>query len=211
MQKDQAEPAGNVEEKQMKIIGVTGGVGAGKSTVLEILEKNYNAYVIQADQVGHRVMEPGACCYKPVIELFGEQVVKNDKTIDRKMISDVVFAKADMRKALNGIIHPAVKQIIQKKLEEKRQEGCPLFVVEAALLLEDHYDAFCDDVWYIYTEEAIRVHRLMVTRGYSMQKAQEIIASQAQDAYFRAHADLVIDNSGNFADTCRQIRQGINL
>ena len=191
----------------MKIIGVTGGVGAGKSTVLEILEKNYGAYVIQADKVGHLVMEPGECCYQPVIGLFGEQVVKNDKTIDRKMISDVVFSKADKREALNKIIHPAVKQYILQKLDEKRREDCPLCVVEAALLLEDHYEEFCDEVWYVYAQESVRIHRLMVSRAYSMQKAQEIIASQAKDEFFRAHADLVLDNSGNFADICRQIRQ----
>ena len=92
----------------MKTIGITGGVGAGKSTVLAYLEKKYNAFVIQADEVGHIVMAPGQECYQPVIDLFGKDVIKNDKTIDRKRVSDVVFEQPDFLSRLNGIIHPAV-------------------------------------------------------------------------------------------------------
>ena len=128
----------------MKIIGITGGVGAGKSTVLDHLEKQYNACVLQADKIGHLVMEPGGICYGQVIALFGKQIIKNDKTIDRKMVSDVVFAHEEMRQKLDDIIHPAVKSYILDKIEEQKKAGCTLMIVEAALLLEDHYDAFCD-------------------------------------------------------------------
>ena len=89
----------------MRTIGITGGVGAGKSTVLAFLEKKYDAYVIQADEVGHLVMEPGEECYEPVIRLFGKDVIKNDKTIDRKRVSDVVFGQPDMLEQLNGEGH----------------------------------------------------------------------------------------------------------
>ena len=90
----------------MRVIGVTGGVGAGKSTVLGILEEDFQAYVIQADQLGHILMEPGEECYDAVIALFGKEIIKKDKTIDRKRISDVVFTDKDMLLKLNGIIHP---------------------------------------------------------------------------------------------------------
>ena len=103
----------------MKTIGITGGVGAGKSTVLAYLEEKYNAFVIQADEVGHIVMAPGQECYQPVIDLFGKDVIKNDKTIDRKRVSDVVFEQPDFLSRLNGIIHPAVKRYILKSLEEQ--------------------------------------------------------------------------------------------
>ena len=119
----------------MKIIGITGGVGAGKSTVLAYLEQKYGAFVIQADEVGHIVMEPGQECYRPVIQLFGEEVIKSDKTIDRKLVSDVVFGQPEFLTRLNEIIHPAVKRYILKKLEEQREKGCKLCVVEAALFL----------------------------------------------------------------------------
>ena len=96
----------------MKIIGITGGVGAGKSTILDYLSQKYDAYVIQADKIGHLVMEPGGLCYEHVIALFGRQIIKNDKTIDRKQVSDVVFGNELMRQSLDAIIHPAVKTYI---------------------------------------------------------------------------------------------------
>ena len=87
----------------MRVIGVTGGVGAGKSTVLGIMEEDFQAYVIQADQLGHILMEPGEECYDAVIALFGKEIIKKDKTIDRRRISDVVFTDKDMLLKLNGI------------------------------------------------------------------------------------------------------------
>ena len=193
----------------MKIIGITGGVGAGKSTVLDHLEKQYNACVLQADKIGHLVMEPGGICYGQVIALFGTQIIKNDKTIDRKMVSDVVFAHEEMRQKLDDIIHPAVKSYILDKIEEQKKAGCTLMIVEAALLLEDHYDAFCDKVWYIHTDQEIRIERLMSSRGYTREKAENIIARQATEGFFREHADYIIQNNGDLDETWRQIEEGI--
>ena len=193
----------------MKIIGITGGVGAGKSTVLDHLEKQYNACVLQADKIGHLVMEPGGICYGQVIALFGKQIIKNDTTIDRKMVSDVVFAHEEMRQKLDDIIHPAVKSYILDKIEEQKKAGCTLMIVEAALLLEDHYDAFCDKVWYIHTDQEIRIERLMSSRGYTREKAENIIARQATEGFFREHADYIIQNNGDLDETWRQIEEGI--
>ena len=193
----------------MKIIGITGGVGAGKSTVLDHLEKQYNACVLQADKIGHLVMEPGGICYEQVIALFGKQIIKNDKTIDRKMVSDVVFAHEEMRQKLDDIIHPAVKSYILDKIEEQKKAGCTLMIVEAALLLEDHYDVFCDKVWYIHTDQEIRIERLMSSRGYTREKAENIIARQATEGFFREHADYIIQNNGDLDETWRQIEEGI--
>ena len=193
----------------MKIIGITGGVGAGKSTVLDHLEKQYNACVLQADKIGHLVMEPGGICYGQVIALFGKQIIKNDKTIDRKMVSDVVFAHEEMRQKLDDIIHPAVKSYILDKIEEQKKAGCTLMIVEAALLLEDHYDAFCDKVWYIHTDQEIRIERLMSSRGNTREKAENIIARQATEGFFREHADYIIQNNGDLDETWRQIEEGI--
>ena len=136
----------------MITIGITGGVGAGKSTVLDFLEEKYQAYVMKADEIGHLVMEPGQSCYEPVIALFGRQIIKNDKTIDRRQVSDVVFSHPELLEKLNQIIHPAVKQYIREQLAVKKQQGQKICVVEAALLLEDHYQEFCDTIWYIHTD-----------------------------------------------------------
>lgn len=114
----------------MKIIGITGGVGAGKSTILDYLSQKYDAYVIQADKIGHLVMEPGGLCYEHVIALFGRQIIKNDKTIDRKQVSDVVFGNELMRQSLDAIIHPAVKAYILEEIRKQRQAGCRLLVMK---------------------------------------------------------------------------------
>ena len=193
----------------MRVIGVTGGVGAGKSTVLGIMEEDFQAYVIQADQLGHILMEPGEECYEPVIRLFGKDVIKNDKTIDRKQVSDVVFGNELMRQSLDAIIHPAVKTYILEEIRKQRQAGCRLLVIEAALLLEEHYEEFCNNVWYIHTDEEIRIRRLMENRGYTREKSVSIIASQAPETFFRENADYVVVNNGDFAQTRRQIEEGI--
>lgn len=195
----------------MKIIGITGGVGAGKSTVLDYLSQEHNAYVIQADKVGHLVMEPGGLCYEQVIALFGRQVIKNDKTIDRGQVSDVVFGNELMRQSLDDIIHPAVKAYILEEIKKQKQAGCRLLIVEAALLLEEHYEEFCDAVWYIHTDAEIRIQRLMDSRGYTRAKAESIIARQASEEFFREHADYVITNNGNLKATWEQIEEGIKL
>ena len=193
----------------MITIGITGGVGAGKSTVLDFLEQEYQAYVMKADEIGHLVMEPGQSCYEPVIALFGKQVIKNDKTIDRRLVSDVVFSHPDMLEKLNRIIHPAVKEYIRRQLALKKEEGQRICVVEAALLLEDHYEEFCDTVWYIRTDSEIRIRRLMESRGYTREKSMSIIASQAPEEFFRTHTDYVVTNNTDLEDTWQQIREGI--
>ena len=193
----------------MITIGITGGVGAGKSTVLDFLEQEYQAYVMKADEIGHLVMEPGQSCYEPVIALFGKQIIKNDKTIDRRLVSDVVFSHPDMLEKLNHIIHPAVKEYIRRQLALKKEEGQRICVVEAALLLEDHYEEFCDTVWYIHTDSEIRIRRLMESRGYTREKSMSIIASQAPEEFFRTHTDYVVTNNTDLEDTWQQIREGI--
>ena len=193
----------------MITIGITGGVAAGKSTVLDFLEQQYQAYVMKADEIGHLVMEPGQSCYEPVIALFGKQVIKNDKTIDRRLVSDVVFSHPDMLEKLNHIIHPAVKEYIRRQLALKKEEGQRICVVESALLLEDHYEEFCDTVWYIHTDSEIRIRRLMESRGYTREKSMSIIASQAPEEFFRAHTDYVVTNNADLEETWQQIREGI--
>ena len=193
----------------MKIIGITGGVGAGKSTVLDYLREQFHAYVIQADQVGHQVMEPGEICYSQVIALFGEHILKKDKTIDRKAVSDVVFGNEEKLKKLNGIIHPAVRQSVLEEIQLQKEKETAIVVVEAALLLEEKYDAFCDQVWYVHTDQEIRIERLMKSRGYTREKALSIIKRQASEAFFRQNTDCVITNNGLPEETWRQIEEGI--
>lgn len=194
----------------MKIIGVTGGVGAGKSTVLNYLEKRYGAKLILADLVGHEVMEPGHEAYEQVVKAFGQEIVSEDKTIDRKALGAIVFADEKKRMILNRIIHPAVRQEILRRLEAAELLHLSYAVVEAALFLEENYDAFCDETWYIYTDEKIRRQRLKESRGYSDERIDQIFRSQKTHEEFQKRCLFMIDNNGSEEETFRQIDRRMN-
>lgn len=195
----------------MKILGITGGVGAGKSTILDYIQKMYHARVIQADLVGHMVEQPGQPCYYQIVETFGTGILNGDHTIGREKLAAAVFDNYEMLKKLNQIVHPAVKAYICQEIEQEKVRGeVPFVVIEAALLLEDHYDRICDEMWYIYADEATRAERLRRTRGYSDAKVRRIMENQLKEAGYRARCKFVIDNSGNIVEnTYEQIDRGL--
>lgn len=195
----------------MKVIGITGGVGSGKSSVLSYIEDTYHAHICQADHVAWELQFPGEICYEKIVAHFGKTILNEDKTINRKQLGNIVFSDATQMQALNQITHPAVKTYIIDEIAQKRKEGISLFVLEAALLIEDHYDEICDELWYIYTDEQVRRERLKVSRGYDDGKIDDMIAAQLSEEIFRSHCQKVIDNSGAFADTCFQIDNAMNL
>ncbi|MCI8557926.1 MAG: dephospho-CoA kinase [Lachnospiraceae bacterium] len=191
----------------MRVIGITGGVGAGKSRLLSFLEEAYKAQVFQADQAGHQVMEPGTDAYGQIVEYFGKGILAADGRIDRQALGAQVFSDEKKRKYLNGIIHPAVKALARKEIAKARSEGgIRLFIIEAALLIEDHYEEICDELWYVYADEAVRRERLRVSRSYTDEKTTAVFESQLADEEFRKHCQVVIDNSGTIEAACEQIR-----
>ena len=191
----------------MLTVGVTGGVGSGKSQVLQYLQEEWGAVTLKADDIGHEVMKPGKPCYEPVLRIFGEEVLLPDGEIDRKKVSGIVFQDKEKLSCLNAIIHPAVKSVILGTLKRLQDCGQKFAVVEAALLLEDNYQVFLDDIWYVYADEETRIRRLKESRGYPEEKSRSVMARQTQDRIFRTQADFIIDNSGNFEETKEQIRK----
>ena len=190
----------------MKVIGITGGVGAGKSEILKYLKEKHGAIVIEADKVGHLLMEPGGACYYTIVEKFGSSVLNGDQTINRSKLAKIVFASEALLGELNKIIHPREKSYIVSEIaKERAYHRTKYFVVEAALLLEDHYDVICDELWYIHTDEKVRAARLKESRGYDDEKIASICANQKSPEEFRSACQVVIDNSGNLADTQKQI------
>ena len=191
-------------EKMLKI-GVTGGVGAGKSLVLSYLEEQHGARIIMLDEVGRELMQPDGACFKPVVDLFGPDVVKPDGTLDRPLIAKRMLADDDLRIKLNGIIHPAVLHETMNRIYRAEDEGVRLLVLESAILLETNYGAICDEVWYIYADVKVRAARLRASRGYDDARIQKTMEAQLSDEEFRKRADHVIDNSGDFELTRGQI------
>ena len=216
----------------MKFIGITGGVGAGKSEILSYLAAQPGTKVMLADEIAHRLMEPGTDCSARLTERFaGEDIFlkkqDTDETprltergdaapcaqagetqggFDREKLAAVIFADAKKRAMLNAVVHPAVKEYVLRAEKEERERGeiC-LLVLEAALLIEEHYDEICDELWYIDTNEAHRRERLMKSRGYSPEKIAGIFASQMEDAAYRRACRRVIDNNGTVEETIKQV------
>ncbi len=198
----------------MILIGITGGVGCGKSEVLRYLEETYSARVLLADDVANRLKEPGMPCYLPVIECLGEQILDEDGRIDKGKMAQAIFSDARKLEEINAIIHPAVRQYIEQEIARERKiKMFGFFFLEAALLIEEHYDELLDEMWYVYADEPVRRQRLMVSRGYSEEKTTAIMKKQLSEQQFREACSFVLDNSGDFEDTKKQIdkKMGVYL
>ena len=196
------------------IIGVTGGVGAGKSTVLKILKNKYHAHIIMSDDVAKELMEPGGKSYDAVVKAFGEEILEAEETpgagrkIDRAKLADIVFNDDDKLELLNSLTHPLVKEEISERIKRYYAEAeYAIIVIEAALLIEAGYEDILDSLWVVYVDREIRIGRLMRDRGYSREKAESIMDNQLSDEEFEAHADFVVNNSGTHEETEAQITE----
>lgn len=190
----------------MRFIGITGGIGAGKTKILEYIREHYPCEIYLADEVAHQVKQPGTKAYGKLVELLGRDVTDESGRIDRAAMAERIFSSPELLEQVNAVIHPAVKEFLLERLEEARQAGeIQLFFVEAALLIECGYLALVDEMWYIYADEPVRRQRLRQARGYSEEKISQIMSKQLSEEAFRAGCDFVIDNSGAFEESCRQI------
>lgn len=192
-------------DTKMKIIGITGGVGAGKSQILAYLKEKYGAYILLADLAANELKTPGQVCYEQVIACLGKEILADDGTIDNGKMAAAIFGNQEKLAQINAIIHPAVRAYILEQIKQQREQDTKYFVLEAALLIEEHYDEVVDEMWYIYTSDHVRRERLKVSRGYSDEKITAIMGKQMSDEAFRAGSDFVIDNSGDFEETKKQI------
>ncbi len=192
----------------MKFIGITGGVGAGKSLVLSCLKEYEGTRVLLADEVGNLVKLPGQPCYAPLVSLLGQEVLDQDGRINREKMAARIFADRELLARVNEVIHPAVKEYILARVEEARREGrTKWFFLEAALLIEDGYEELVDELWYIHADEAVRARRLEASRGYSQEKISRIFASQLSEKEFRRHCRQVIENNGEEQAVREQVRR----
>ncbi len=197
----------------MRVIGITGGIGAGKSTVLRYIQNKCRCRIIFSDQVGNDIKKKGQPCYEPLINILSEDVLDADGEIDKRRMAEMIFRDDDLLKKINNILHPAVNKFIHDQIEyEKNRDEYDYLFIEAALLIENGYEAIVDEMWYIYATEDVRRERLKSSRGYSDEKITDIFEEQLSDAEFREHSDFVIDNSGDEKKMHRQIdvKLGVN-
>ena len=195
----------------MYVIGITGGVGAGKSAVLSILSECVECEIIRADDVANRLKLKGQPCFQKIVDLLGEQILGSDGEIDRSLMSMIVFEDDAKRKQVEQILHPQVKRYITETIEQKKREGKIKYLfIEAALLIEDGYRQICDEFWYIYASVATRTKRLMANRGYTLQKIESIMDKQLSEEEFLKNCECVINNDGDLSKTKEEILKALN-
>jgi len=190
----------------MKVIGITGGVGAGKSEVLSYIKSKYNCRIILADDVGNQVKLPGESCYNSLCKLLGDSVLDENGYIIKEKMAAMIFPDKELLEKVNAIIHPAVEAYILAEIEkEKKRKQYDFFFVEAALLIECGYGTHLDEMWYVFARKEVRKARLMSARQYSEEKIKSIMNGQLSEDEFRKHCKVVIDNSDDFEVTKQQI------
>lgn len=182
----------------MHVIGLTGGIASGKSTVTRFF-RDRQVPVIDADLLGHRTYEPGSGTFQQVVAAFGPELVAADGTIDRKVLGGKVFGRPDELKRLTDIVWPGIRRLASEELSELETAGNDLAVLEAAVLLEASWQDLCDEVWVVTVEPDLAVARLAERNGLDEAAARARIASQLSNAERVAAAQVVIENNGTLA------------
>ena len=185
----------------MKIIGLTGGIASGKSTVSRAL-RELGAIIIDADEVAHAIIEPGKPAWEDIVEHFGSEVLNPDQTIDREKLGAIVFNDPERLQELNQITHPRVGEQFKQMIKDiKSQQADAVLFIEVPLLYETHMDRICDEVWVVWVDEETQIQRLMKRDGLSREDALKRIDAQMSLDEKAKRADVVIDNSFSIEET----------
>ena len=191
------------------VLGITGGVGCGKSTLLSMLEMKKGAKVILADNLGHEVMEPGTECYEQIVTLLGSSILDETGHIKREKMAQIIYGDDEKRRQVNEIVHPSVKKEIKERIRMWQAE--PLVVVETALMFESGCDAYCDEVWGIFTDPEIRIDRLSKSRGYSREKSLSIMQKQMSYEELKQKCSHVLFNDEDPDKLWEQIKERLPI
>jgi len=184
----------------MLTIGLTGGIGSGKSTVAQILGE-FGAPILDADKVAHTTYAPDGPAYDAVIAAFGAQVLAADRTIDRKKLGSIVFGNSERLNKLTSIVWPATFDSIRRNVAEQRASGATLpIVVEAAILIEANWHSLFDEIWLVRASREQVVTRIESQRGLKPAETEARIRAQLSDEERAKHATLVIENNGSLED-----------
>lgn len=185
------------------VIGITGVVGSGKSTIVNYIGKTYNCYLIDTDTVAKKLMEPGNIVYEDVVKYFGKEILKEDNTINRNILANIVFNDKEKLKALNNITH---NKVINEVKEIIKTHNSQLIIIESALLFDTELKDLCDSCWAIITSDEERKKRLIINRKYTEEKVEQIMKSQKTNEEFIKLADVCIEND-NFEEAKKKIKK----
>ncbi|WP_286680168.1 dephospho-CoA kinase [Tepidanaerobacter sp. EBM-49] len=190
----------------MTVIGLTGGIASGKSTVTALL-KEKGAVIIDADKIAREIMSKGEPAWFEVLNYFGDEILNDDRSdIDRKKLAHIVFSDKAKLEVLNNITHPKIIEEIKRKVEEYKKAGKKIIVIDAALLIETGLDKIADEVWVVAANEDIQLQRLMAReKDITKDEALKRIKSQMPLAEKLKFADRVIDNNSSIEETKKQV------
>jgi dephospho-CoA kinase len=180
----------------MRVIGLTGGIASGKSTVAALI-KAHGIPVIDADQLAREAVLPGSPGLQQIVTVFGREVVHNDGTLDRAVLAEKIFADPAARKTLESIVHPAIKQLARQCLEAFRREGVPVVFYMAPLLIEAGAVDRVDEIWVVYLDREVQLERMQQRDSLSREDAEKRLAAQMPMDEKKAYGRIVIDNSGD--------------
>ena len=187
------------------LLGVTGGIASGKSTVARMLEE-LGAPIIDFDVLSRVVVEPGKEAWKDIVAFFGEQVLQEDRTLDRKKISEIVFQDPEKRKKLEGYIHPRIYEEFTNRVKELTQKDPQVIIqVVVPLLIEANLQHLFHKILVVYVPEETQIQRLMERDRISRETAQSILSAQLSIEEKKAYADYLVDNSGSVEETKKQV------
>lgn len=190
----------------MRIIGLTGGIASGKSTVARLMEK-LGGVIVDADQLAREAVAPGEPAYLAIVAEFGEGILNSDRTLDRRALGKIVFADPAARRRLESITHPVISCLAEKRLAELRAAGTSVAIYMAPLLIEAGVISRVDEVWVVYADQETQVARLIERDGVSRAEALQRLAAQMPMAEKRRYGKVVIDNGGTQEETERQVRE----
>lgn len=190
----------------MYVIGLTGGVGSGKTVAAHKLAQIAEAEVLIADELGHLVMKKGEKGYERIVQTFGAEILDETGEIARDRLSGIVFSDEEALKKLNQIIHPAVKEYLEEYIaQRKAQKG--YLILETAIMFETGCDLLCDEIWYIFVPTELRKERLEQNRGYTEQKSEAIMQKQLSEEEFLHRCRHVIKNDGSVGELTERLKE----
>ena len=192
----------------MKVVGVTGGVGSGKSEVLRVLEEQFNCGIIRTDDVARDLCEPGQISYESIVKEFGTDILDTDGRLDRPKLASIVFSDEEKLNILNACTHPQVYKFVRDTVAAWKEENkYSMIAVESALPEKLKEMQVCESLWYVYVKPEIRRERLRISRGYSEEKMDAMFASQLPDQLFIENCQVIIDNNSDIENIEKQLEK----
>ena len=177
----------------MKVIGVTGGTGSGKSTVSKILAEN-GAVVLDADKISKELQRPGTKTFKKIVKAFGDDVVSENGELNRKKLAEIIFNDHEKRILMNGIVHKEVARVFRERLKTLEDAGTKVCVLDVPIPTEEGFFELVNSVWAVVANDDIRIERIMARSGMTEEEAERRIASQLSNREYEEIADVVIEN-----------------